>query len=476
MSRVLVLGGGPAGAAASLLLASWGHPVRLITRPAVGSRLAVSLPPSCGKLFEAIGVSAAIDAAGFVRSTGNTVWWGEREPRVEMFAAVTRGLGRRSLGEGGWQVELNALETAILAEAERAGVAIERRLVTDDDLQLGGGFVLDCSGRSGVLARAMKLRRFDEGPRTIALAAEWRRQTPWPVPDDSHTLVESYQDGWVWSVPTAAGCRHVAAMVDPQRSGLARGGSARDIYLAEIAKTREFTRILDGASIADGPSGWDASTYRALEYAGDGWLLVGDAGSFIDPLSSAGVKKALASAWLAAVVTRTCLETPAMRSAALSFFSAREREIERHHAAESRRFLSAAARAHHDAFWNERSADPEEGAGDADAVRRAFDELKAADGLRVSMPPGIRIEPRPCVRGHAIVLEPHVIPREGPAVRYLRDVDVLALLELAPAARQVPELFDAYVRKLGRTALPDFLFALATTVARGWLVREWPQK
>jgi hypothetical protein len=69
-----------------------------------------------------------------------------------------------------------------------------------------------------------------------------------------------------------------------------------------------------------------------------------------------------------------------------------------------------------------------------------------------------------------------VIPAEGTAVRYLRDVDVLALLELAPAARQVPELFDAYVRRLGRTALPDFLFALATTVARGWLVREWPLK
>ena len=161
-----------------------------------------------------------------------------------------------------------------------------------------------------------------------------------------------------------------------------------------------------------------------------------------------------------------------MRSAALSFFSAREREIERHHAAESRRFLSDAARGHHHAFWNERSADPDAGAGDGEAVRRAFDELKAADGLRVSLPPGIRIEPRPCVRGHEIVLEPHLIPPEGAAVRYLRDVDVLALLELAPAARQVPELFETYVRRLGRVALPDFLFALATAIAKGWLVRE----
>ena len=465
MSDVLVLGGGPAGAAASLLLASWGHSVRLITRPPTEGRLAVSLPPSTAKLFDAIGVTDAIERAGFIRSTGNTVWWGG-EPRVEMFAGGSRG----------WQVELNVIEAVMRDEAARAGVEIEQRLIGDGDLELGGGFVLDCTGRSGVLARAMNLRRFDQGPRTIALAAEWRRATPWPIPDESQTLVESYEGGWVWSVPTAPGRRHVAVMVDPQRSSLARGGSARDIYLAEMAKTRELTRILDGASLSSGPSGWDASTYRALEYAGDGWLLVGDAGSFIDPLSSAGVKKALASAWLAAVVTHTCLETPAMRSAALSFFSAREREIERHHAAESRRFLSDAARGHHHAFWNERSADPDAGAGDDEAVRRAFDELKAADGLRVSVPPGVRIEPRPSVRGHAIVLEPHVIPPEGAAVRYLRDVDVLALLELAPAARQVPELFEAYVGRLGRVALPDFLFALATAIARGWLVAEWPQK
>lgn len=56
-------------------------------------------------------------------------------------------------------------------------------------------------------------------------------------------------------------------------------------------------------------------------------LLVGDAGSFVDPLSSAGVKKALASGWLAAVAVHTALVRPAMRDAAFRFFAAREREM-----------------------------------------------------------------------------------------------------------------------------------------------------
>ena len=457
-----MLGGGPAGAAASLLLASWGHRVRLISRPATESRLAVSLPPSCAKLFDAIGIADAIERAGFIRSTGNTVWWGAREPRVETFAGGARG----------WQVELNVLAAAMLDEAERAGVEIERRLIVESDLELGGPIVLDCTGRSGVLSRALKLRRFDGGPRTIALTAEWRRDAPWPVPDDSHTLVESYEGGWMWSVPTAPGHRHVAAMVDPQRSDLARGGAARDVYLAEIAKTRELKRILDGSSMAAGPWGWDASTYRALEYAGDGWLLVGDAGSFIDPLSSAGVKKALASAWLAAVVTHTCLETPSMTSAALTFFSNREREIEQEMSLQGRQFLADAAQGHSHAFWGDRADEPREGALDEHDTRAAFDELKASDRFQARVAPDLRIEPQPIIRGHAIVLEPHVIPADGAPVRYIRDVDLVALLDLAPAARQVPELFETYVSRLGRVALPDFLFALSTAVARGWLVRE----
>jgi 2-polyprenyl-6-methoxyphenol hydroxylase-like FAD-dependent oxidoreductase len=93
---IVVLGGGPAGAAASLLLAKWGHEVQLVTRPPVSRGLAVSLPPSCGKLFDAIGIADAIEDVGFPRSTGNTVWWGGGDPRVEMFAKWCERLaGRR---------------------------------------------------------------------------------------------------------------------------------------------------------------------------------------------------------------------------------------------------------------------------------------------------------------------------------------------------------------------------------------------
>ncbi len=418
----------------------------------------MSLPPSCAKLFDAVGVSAAIERAGFVRSTGNTVWWGRPDPRVELFAS---GLG--------WQVDLARLENILLDAAAGAGVVVERAVA--DRSNHHAAFVLDCTGRAGVLARGRNLRRHHDGPKTIALAAEWRGAFS-DLPDASHTVIESYDDGWMWSVPAAPGIRHVSAMIDPQRSGLARGGSSRDVYLAEIAKTRAFRSLLKDAALTDGPSGWDASTYFADDYAGDGWLLVGDAGSFIDPLSSAGVKKALASAWLAAIVVNTCLRTPSLRREALDFFNGREREIERHHADESRAFLAGAARGHDRPFWAERSADVGAHRDDGESAKRALEWLRQVDELRLQVASEVAFEPRPVVVGNEIRLAPHVVIADSPAVRYVGGVDVICLLELAPRASQVPELFEAYRTATGPAALHDFLMALSTAVARGWLVRQ----
>ena len=457
-----MFGGGPAGSSAAKLLSDWGHSVRLITRATTEARLAVSIPPSCHKLFDAIGVDDAIDRAGLVRTTGNTVWWGESAPRVEMFASGARG----------WQATTHVLEELMMEAAVAAGVSVERRVITEGDLApLADRFLIDASGRSGLIARAKGVRVYDDGPRTVALAASWTRPDAWPLPDDTHTLIESYESGWAWSVPTSTTTRHIAVMVDPQRSGLLRAGSPRDVYLNEIAKTVALRRLVAPAECVDGPWGWDASGYRADAYTGDGWLLTGDAGSFIDPLSSAGVKKALASGWLAAVAVHTSLARPAMRQQALAFFAQREQEIETHYARMSRLFLAEAAPTHLHAFWRDRSDSPEPVIDiDAGAVREAFEWLRSVSSIRLRRGEA-RVELRPAVRGHEIVLDPAIISGHE-SIRFIAGVDVVGLLELGPQFSQVPDLFEAYGRAHGVVPLPDFLFALATAIGRRWFVSQ----
>ena len=462
MREVMVIGGGPAGCSAARLLALWGHDVELVTREPSTSPLPESIPPSCGKLFDVLGIRDAIDAADFTRTTGNTVWWGDGDPRIERFAGDQQG----------WQVTANALEPILQEAARQARVRIRYQRLTHDELPVDSTFVLDCTGRTGLIARARGWREPEADRRTIALVASWQRDGEWLLPDQTHTAIESYGDGWAWSVPARDGSRFVAVMVDPQVSDLAKGEPARAVYLAEIAKTVRFAALLSLAAITGGPWGWDCSMYGSTRYADDTHLLVGDAGSFIDPLSSIGVKKALASGWLAAVTTHTALTRPAMRATALDFFAAREAEIYASFRNLTTSYLAKAALAHANPFWSDRATAIATAAhDDVQAVAEAYERIRGSESIELSRAPDLTIADRPAVSGSEIVMEPRIVTSSDLAgIRYIADIDALALIELAPHHRHVPDLFDAYNRRHAPVSLPDFLTALATVVARGFLV------
>src|SRR5579862_4165708 len=253
----VVIGGGPAGATVARLLASWGHRVALLTRPAARPALAESLPPSCRKLFDRIGVRSAIDSAGFLRSTGNTVRWGAGSQRVEGFAA----------GELGYQVSRDEFDAVLLAEAIAARALVTQRATVrevtrarDADgrftvsydvgathRRVTARWILDCTGRAGILARH-DWRRPEPRLRTTAIAAVWERRDGWPLADPSHTLVESYEDGWAWSVPVSETRRHVTVMVDPALTMVAGRARLGATYRTELARTASFHHLVEGAT------------------------------------------------------------------------------------------------------------------------------------------------------------------------------------------------------------------------------------
>ncbi len=479
---MLVIGGGPAGCAAASLLARWGHSVTLIAKPAGQTPdLGESVPPSTRKLFEVLGVHAAIETAPFVPSTGNTVWWGTDTPRVELFTGVGHG----------WQVTSAALSAILVEHAKQSGVQTAWvRAETPDIAPDSATFVLDCTGRTGLLARGRGLRLYDSRYRTVAMVGVWRRERGFELPDPSHTLIESYDGGWAWSVPRSLQERFVAVMVDPRTTMVSSGDMAGlkpgpadpkrglpgpstaglALYREQLNRTRHIGRIIVAGTLTTGPTGFDASMYYATRYVDDNILLVGDAASFLDPLSSAGIKKALASGWLAAVAVHTALTKPAMRDTALAFFAAREAEVYASFRAMTERFFSEAAAGHAHPFWSDRSDEPASPA-DRLAAGAAFERLRQAPDLRLARGSGIIVEPRPAVRGAEIVLEPHLVSGDQDAgIRYAFDVDLLALIDLAPAYTSVPGLFAAYNQRHAPVALPDFLAALATVLAHNWLV------
>jgi flavin-dependent dehydrogenase len=455
-----IIGGGPAGATAGRLLAQWGHSVTILAAPASKQpSLAECLPPSARKLFHFLNIQEAVDRAGFFQTTGNTVWWGKNRRRIEAYPNGT-----------GYQVRRSDFDRLLLELAGAAGAHVQvgkafhvpdangARVEFQSDVEraaLPAKMILDCSGRAGVIGRSARIK--EKNSRTVALCGIWRNEQGWKLPDASHTLVEAYPDGWAWSVPISPFERYVAFMVDPRSKGLSAA------YLAELGKTRAFRKIFSRGKLDAGPWGADASLYTSKCFYGPGFLLVGDAGSFIDPLSSFGVKKAMVSAWVAAVVVNTCLHRPAMREIALKFFDDREREV-------YAGYLQKSAALYREVGGrSEFSETPPE--KDNRGIADALSQLKRKSAIRLRRAESVRTESKPAIEGREIVLRDALtMPGLPDALDYFENVDLPRLVEIVEHHTQVPDLFEAYNRACRPVTLPNFLAALAMLLAVGVLV------
>jgi flavin-dependent dehydrogenase len=329
---VLVIGGGPGGSTAATMLARKGHQVVLMERARFPrDHIGESLLPSSMPVLEELGVLPALQQAGFLLKWGATMVWGrETTPWSWYFRETNRKYPHT------YQVWRPHFDQLLLDNSRAHGVEVReghtvREVVFEDGRALGvrftsddgaervahARFIVDASGQSALLGRQLDLRRWDPSFQNLAVYGYFAGAERLPAPDETNLLVESYPHGWFWNIPLHNDWMSVGAVVDSQTGQEGMRHSSPQRFLIDQITQAPYTRqMLREAHLAYGPFVLKDWSYVSDEVVGDGYILVGDAACFVDPLFSSGVHLALMAGVLAAAYVTTALKDPSMRDTA----------------------------------------------------------------------------------------------------------------------------------------------------------------
>jgi flavin-dependent dehydrogenase len=275
---VIIVGGGPAGAATAISCSQNGMRALLVEAdPLPRQRPGETLHPGVESLFRSLGVDAQVRQAGFVSHDGHSVRCGQQ--------TIFQPYGRDERGPWlGLQAMRSELDSILLAHAADAGAEILRPVralapilngprvkgVQTTAGDYSAPFLVDASGPGHWLQRKLGLPLLEVSGRLIALYG-WDESEEFPGPLDRPEF-EYCGCGWRWQAAVKPGLR---AWVSLDLNG-------------------------PGQRVAKSAGASDVTWRIARPVAGRGYFLAGDAAFVLDPASSHGVLKALMSGILAA--------------------------------------------------------------------------------------------------------------------------------------------------------------------------------
>jgi flavin-dependent dehydrogenase len=351
---VIVLGGGPAGAAVALALARKDHAVALLTKmPRAAPPIGETVPPEIKVVLAQLSLWETFAASGHAPSPGTVVIWGSEQAHENDFLFSPYG--------DGWHLDRTAFDAMLLDAARRAGA--ETCMVPVVDCRRDGrGWVIRLEGAAGARTiaarwlidatgrRAWLTRRVGgKRERTDQLVALVRFAEA-PSACETRTLIESCAEGWWYAANLPKG--RVVAAYFTDADLMVRDLQEREkLWDRGFAGTRLVSRL--APCFFPGLTTLAAASECTLPCAGDGWLAIGDAAQAYDPLSGQGLTKAITSALHAAALIASELQND--RAAVAEFAAARRREFEIYLATQ-RSYYRRERRWPQHAFWQRRGA------------------------------------------------------------------------------------------------------------------------
>src|SRR5499427_8378248 len=316
---VIVIGGGPAGSSVASILSREGREVVLFEKEQFPRHhIGESLMTDTYWTFKRMGFLEKLKASPFtVKYSVQFANSAGRESRPFYFFEANHHESAVT-----WQVTRSVFDQMLIEHAEEQGATVYQRtsikqVLFDGDRAYGveaqmpdgavqsftAKVVVDATGQSAMLSNKFRWRVRDTKLKKAVIYSYFKGAHREPDLNGGATLVlrtRPGSGGWFWYIPLENDITSVGIVADPDYLVKGRGQDLAKILEEEIEKCEACRRRVEGAERVDKIYSILDYSYRSKQNSGNGFILIGDAYGFLDPIYSSGVLLALKMAELAA--------------------------------------------------------------------------------------------------------------------------------------------------------------------------------
>ena len=321
----VVMGGGPAGSTVATLVAQSGAATLLVERDKLPRfHVGESLMPETYWTLQRLGVLERLRSSCFARKVGvQFVAPSGRESQPFLFNEYDR----RDCAQT-WHVERAEFDMLLFDNAREQGAecqdetrvldvglpgtpphAIHLRLANGSEQTITARVLVDATGQQAYLANRLGLKVDNPELHKAAIWGYYRGASRrGPEGPELTTILHTHEKrNWFWYIPLAADIVSIGLVGDNDEL-LRRNRHPEAVFGAEVTRCPGLQERLVGAELVGSLHVAKEFSYSTSQAAGDGWVLVGDACGFIDPIYSTGVFLALKSGEMAADAIRQAFQ------------------------------------------------------------------------------------------------------------------------------------------------------------------------
>jgi flavin-dependent dehydrogenase len=312
----VVIGAGPAGCTSAALIAEAGYSTLLVEREKVPRfHVGESLMPETYWVFQRLGVLEQMKSSDFVKKRSvqfvshsgkesAPFFFDKHDPReCSQTWQVERGRFDKMLFDNANRLGADTYdETRVMDvhfDGDRAtGVTVRR---DGEARQIAARTVIDATGLQAFIPNRLGLIVDNPDLQKIAIWSYYRDATRDEGKNLGATIIlhTDAKESWFWFIPLADGITSIGVVGD--RDYMLKGrGKPPQVFADELMKCSAMQRRLANATQSEDFHVAKEFSYSTTRRSGEGWVLVGDAYGFIDPIYSTGVFFALRTGELAA--------------------------------------------------------------------------------------------------------------------------------------------------------------------------------